>query len=139
MEKTNDCIAACQIFMHGYFKFLILKKICSMKPFIMPVIILMLLLLLNIYGCNNKKQDQYFSGEVAYSYTYESSTLNTESLTKERPMQSILRYGMNGYQSQFIGKDTVPTIIWATLTGVYRKTLQLKNLNAKIMACSQIR
>ncbi len=76
-----------------------------MKTLITPVITL--ILLLNVYGCNTKNEEAYFSGEVVYSYSYESNTLNTDSLTKERPSQSILRYDMSGYQSQFIGKDTV--------------------------------
>jgi hypothetical protein len=67
----------------------------------------MLILMLLITGaCNNSKHEEYFSGEVVYSYTYENSILNTDSLAKERPVKGIFRYDGNNYQSQFQGKDT---------------------------------
>jgi len=65
---------------------------------------LLLLVLLNTSGCNNK--EKYFSGELVYSYTYESSLLNTDSLAKERPVKGIFRYDLANYQSRFQGKDT---------------------------------
>jgi hypothetical protein len=56
--------------------------------------------------CNSNKEEKYFTGEVVYSYAYESNILNTDSLAKERPVKGIFRYDLNNYQSQFQGKDT---------------------------------
>ncbi len=66
---------------------------------------MLFILLLNIAGCNNKKEE-YFTGEIVYAYTYESNILNIDSLVKERPVKGIFRYDLNNYQSQFQGKDT---------------------------------
>lgn len=66
---------------------------------------LLLILLLNVTSCNNK-EEKYFTGEIVYTYAYESNILNTDSLVKERPVKGIFRYDLNNYQSQFQGKDT---------------------------------
>ncbi len=67
---------------------------------------MLILMMLITSACSNSKKEEYFSGEVVYSYTYESSILNTDSLAKERPAKGIFRYDLNNYQSQFLGKDT---------------------------------
>ena len=75
-----------------------------MKISIRPGILF--IFLVNTPGCNSKKEEKYFAGEVVYTYTYESSILNTDSLIKERPAKGILRYDLENYQNKFIGKDT---------------------------------
>lgn len=67
---------------------------------------MLFILLLNMAGCNNK-EEKYFTGEIVYTYAYESKVLNTDSLAKERPVKGIFRYDLNNYQSQFQGKDTL--------------------------------
>lgn len=56
-------------------------------------------------SCNNKPH--YFTGSIEYKYTYESSTLNTDSLAKRKPHRSEFRYDEYNYQSRFAGADTI--------------------------------
>ena len=62
--------------------------------------------LLYTFACNHKKEKE-FAGEILYTYTYESSTLNIDSLARVRPSKGIFRYDRNNYQSSFIGRDTI--------------------------------
>ena len=66
----------------------------------------MLTALLVHAGCSNKSTEHYFTGSIEYAYTYSSDSLNTDSLTKTRPVKGIFRYDLDNYQSQFLGKDT---------------------------------
>jgi hypothetical protein len=59
-----------------------------------------------IPACNNEDK-KYFTGTIEYTYTYSSDSLNTDSLTKERPAKGIFRYDENNYQSRFINTDTL--------------------------------
>jgi hypothetical protein len=68
---------------------------------------ILFIFLLKSTGCNSIKKTPYFTGEITYHYTYESSFLNTDSLIKERPSKGIIRYDSYNYQSQYTGKDTV--------------------------------
>jgi hypothetical protein len=57
----------------------------------------------------NQKADapaDWFVGQIEYSYSYESDSLNIDSLAALKPWRSIFRYDTATYQSQFIGKDT---------------------------------
>ena len=57
--------------------------------------------------CNITKNTDYFTGQINYSYQYESSILNTDSLAQIRPKKSEFRYDLLNYQSIFFGKDTI--------------------------------
>ncbi len=59
-----------------------------------------------LMSCTGNKEADFFIGQVNYSYQYESDQLNTDSLRSEKPWESKFRYGLENYQSRFIGKDT---------------------------------
>jgi len=46
-------------------------------------------------------------GTIEYQYSYESSTLNVDSLTKYKPYKSEFRFDTINYQSRFFGIDTM--------------------------------
>jgi hypothetical protein len=49
----------------------------------------------------------HFTGTIEYKYTYESNSLNTDSLAKHKPYKSEIRFDTLNYQSRFFGKDTI--------------------------------
>lgn len=63
--------------------------------------------LLGLTNCADNKSREYFTGELEYTYSYESNVLSVDSLAKERPHKGTFRYDLNDYQSRFIGQDTV--------------------------------
>lgn len=67
---------------------------------------ILFILLFHMGGCKDTREEKYFTGEIEYRYTYESNVLNTDSLSKERPVKGIFRYDLANYQSRFLGKDT---------------------------------
>lgn len=74
------------------------------KYFRMSNIIFLTYSLLLLSSCN---ESHYFMGTIEYQYTYESSTLNADSLTKYKPFKSEFRYDYLNYQSRFFGVDTI--------------------------------
>jgi hypothetical protein len=80
------------------------QKAAAMK---IPVKAIQLILLLTIIGCNNRIKKEYFTGEVFYDYSYESSTLDVDSLAAFRAAKGVIRYDRINYQSRFTGKDTL--------------------------------
>ena len=68
------------------------------------------LLFAAMFSCQIKTQNSsaniYFTGQVGYEYTYESTKLNPDSLAKTKFSKSLFRFDSRDYQSQFIGKDT---------------------------------
>jgi len=76
-----------------------------MRKIRLNIVFLLAVVMLLFFSCSN--QPHYFTGEIKYQYTYESSTLNIDSLIKNKPHESIFRYDTLNYQSQFIGTDTV--------------------------------
>lgn len=52
-------------------------------------------------------RDNYFNGSITYNYTYESKTMNIDSLYNERPRKAVFRYDSLNYLSRFYGKDTI--------------------------------
>jgi len=68
---------------------------------------LIILLLLMVYaGCKSGEKGKYFTGTIEYAYSYESDSINADSLTRVRPAKGAFRYDLNNYQSRFIGQDT---------------------------------
>ncbi|NOT50333.1 MAG: hypothetical protein HOP10_03540 [Chitinophagaceae bacterium] len=63
-------------------------------------------LLVIVAACSTKKENKYFSGTIEYAYSYNSDSLNTDSLIKARPSKGFFRYDENDYQSRFTGADT---------------------------------
>lgn len=57
-------------------------------------------------ACNNKKDTNYFTGQISYTYSYTSDSLNADSLSGIRPFRGIFRYDTSNYQSRFTGVDT---------------------------------
>ena len=58
-------------------------------------------------SCTNPADNNmpdFFTGEIEYSYSYESSELNQDSLKNARPFKGIFRHDSADYQSDFIGK-----------------------------------
>jgi len=53
------------------------------------------------------KKSHYFTGTIEYQYTYDSSTLNADSLAKFKPFKSEFRYDTINYQSRFFAGDTM--------------------------------
>jgi hypothetical protein len=66
-----------------------------------------IVLLQSMSGCSNGEKNEYFTGEIAYKYSYESSMMNADSLNKERANNGVFRYDTENYQSKFTGKDTL--------------------------------
>lgn len=60
--------------------------------------------LLLLASCSKPK---YFTGIVEYKYSYESNTLNADSLSQHKPYKSVFHYDTLNYQSRFIGADTM--------------------------------
>lgn len=58
-----------------------------------------------IAGCTSAGNN-YFTGTINYRYSYTSDSLNQDSVSRLRPVESSFRYDENGYQSRFTGKDT---------------------------------
>lgn len=61
----------------------------------------------SLFHLSSCKQAHYFMGTIEYKYTYESSTLNSDSLTKNKPFKSEFRFDSLNYQSRFFGIDTM--------------------------------
>ncbi|HRE37934.1 MAG TPA: hypothetical protein PK092_05800 [Chitinophagaceae bacterium] len=59
-----------------------------------------------LVACSNKKRTNYFSGQISYTYSYTSDSLNTDSISAIRPSQGVFWYDTSNYQSRFIGADT---------------------------------
>jgi hypothetical protein len=57
-------------------------------------------------ACKSSKKEKYFTGTIAYVYTYSSDSLDADSLTYARAGGSSFRYDLQDYQSRFTGKDT---------------------------------
>ena len=74
--------------------------------------------LLLLSSCN---ESHYFMGTIEYQYTYESSTLNADSLTKYKPFKSEFRYDYLNYQSRFFGVETITYYYSGKLGNVFRK------------------
>lgn len=69
---------------------------------------LLILLMLVVYtGCKSSSTEKYFTGTIEYAYSYESDSLNVDSLSKTRPAKGLFRYDTANYQSSFIGADTI--------------------------------
>lgn len=49
---------------------------------------------------------KFFNGSIEYKYSYESGTLNEDSLAKLKPYKSEFRYDNDNYQSRFFAQDT---------------------------------
>ena len=66
------------------------------------------LFMLNL-ACNlaEPKKPTYFTGQIEYTYSYESDVLNIDSLSALKPSKSIFRFDLHNYQSQFFGQDTI--------------------------------
>ena len=63
-------------------------------------------ILVVLTGCSNKKDAGYFSGEISYTYSYISDSLNADSISSLKPSRGFFRYDTANYQSRFIGADT---------------------------------
>lgn len=73
----------------------------------MRKIIILLVPIIILAGCKQQDKENYFSGTIGYTYNYSSDSLSADSLAKLRPAQSVFRYDTTGYQSIFMGADTV--------------------------------
>jgi len=60
-----------------------------------------------LISCAGNNKEKYFTGELEYSYTYESSILDADSLTRTRPSKGHFRYDEYDYQGRFTGPDTL--------------------------------
>ncbi len=60
-----------------------------------------------LFGCNDGKDESYFTGKITYQYSYASDLMDVDSLSKLKPMFGEFRYDLLDYQSKFIGKDTI--------------------------------
>lgn len=68
-----------------------------------------LLLIFVISSCskkNYKEEYPYFQGEIEYAYSYETESLDLDSLMELKPSKGIFRYDLANYQSKFFAKDT---------------------------------
>jgi hypothetical protein len=87
------------------------------------------------FGCNDQSgqknepvtEPAYFTGEIAYDYSYESHVLNVDSLVKLKPYRSNFRYDLGNYQSQFIDKDTFTYFYSGSLNKCVSETNSQKN------------
>lgn len=66
----------------------------------------LIICILIFVACSNR-EDIYFTGTITYHYTYESATMNTDSLERERPVKAIFGFDTLNYISRFFGKDTI--------------------------------
>ena len=64
------------------------------------------IILVVLSGCSNKKEKGYFSGEISYTYSYASDSLNVDSVSRIKPSKGFFRYDTANYQSRFTGADT---------------------------------
>lgn len=64
------------------------------------------ILLFMLAACQPQKESNYFSGTIAYDYSYTSDSLNIDSLTRSRPSKGLFRYDINDYQSEFTGSES---------------------------------
>jgi len=80
------------------------------------------------------KNEKYFIGEIKYSYSYETDSLNIDTLKSKKPFKSIFRYDLNNYQSQFIGKDTFTYFYSGVLINALAKPIAKKNTSVRITA-----
>ncbi|MFZ1527263.1 MAG: hypothetical protein WAT19_00805 [Ferruginibacter sp.] len=91
---------------------------------IFPVLVTALFCCANPAG---KDRPAYFTGEIEYSYSYESNRLNQDSLSNTRPSRGIFRYDSSDYQSSFIGKKDTFTYYYSG-----RRNKCLSSLNGSI-------
>jgi hypothetical protein len=79
-----------------------------------PLKVACIVLLAILAGCSNDKTP-FFQGTIEYAYTYQSDSLNADSISMLRPKRAIFRYDTSNYQSTFIGKDTTTYYYSGTL------------------------
>lgn len=60
-------------------------------------------------------EENYFIGEVEYLYSYQSDTVDLDSLKNTKPVKSIFRYDLTNYQNKFIGRDTITYFYFSEL------------------------
>lgn len=68
-----------------------------------------ILLTLVICSCSQKTYKEeypYFQGEIEYAYSYETESLDLDSLTEIKPSKAVFRYDLFNYQSKYFAKDT---------------------------------
>lgn len=94
-----------------------------------PALVFVSYFLLFLNSCSN--QPHYFTGEIKYQYTYESNTLNIDSLIKQKPHESIFRYDTLNYQSRFIGTDTITYYYSGKLNKCVSQTNSRKNFECE--------
>jgi hypothetical protein len=96
----------------------------------MKQILSVILITLFVFACTKKKTPPYFTGTVSYAYTYESDSMDADSIAALRPSKSDFRYDTTGYQSRFIARDT-ETIYYS---GQLNKAVSVTN-NTKNYTC----
>lgn len=89
---------------------------------------LIILLLLMVYaGCKSRAKEKYFTGTIEYAYSYESDSMNADSLARVRPAKGDFRYDLNNYQSRFIGQDTLTFYYSGNLNKCVSENNSLRN------------
>lgn len=88
--------------------------------------VLAIVAVLFFMGCSDPN-NKYFTGTIAYTYSYSSDSLNADSLAKTRPSKSLFRYDTVNYQSKFIGGDTITYYYSGQLNRALSQTGQQAN------------
>lgn len=71
-----------------------------------------------IYSCSMPApKENTFEGEIEYAYSYQSDTLNLDTLKAQRPTSGLMVYRDSMYKSVFIGKNT-ESYVYDNHTGV---------------------
>ena len=76
--------------------------------------------------CTGSENEPFFTGKINYEYSYESETLNADSLKQIKPSKSVFNYDLNNYQSRFIGNDTFSYYY----SGLWNKAVSQTNSNS---------